>query len=122
VVATSAVTVQLDLFGEADQAEQAASKDAQVRADWTARFERADWIAPYDTAGGTPKGTVLSGWRCPDPDCAEVEVNSFVLSINHGFDPDVPGWEPFDGRCAKLRRLEAQRQHEDKTAATEGQQ
>jgi hypothetical protein len=102
------VSVQLDLFGKVEQAD----KHAQARADWAAHFERADWVAPYDTAGGTPKGTVLNGWRCPDPDCGQIEPNAFVLSINHGWDPDVPGREPFDGRCSKLRLLEAQRQHD----------
>jgi hypothetical protein len=107
------VTVQLDLFGEVEEAERArelaASERVNARAAWQARFERADWIAPYDTATGTPKGARVPGWRCPDPECGEIEPGptGFVLSINHGFDPDVPGREPYDGRCRKVRRRHA---------------
>ena len=56
-----------------------------------------------------PKGTRVPGWRCPDPECGQVEPSGFSLSINHGWDPDTPGWEPWDGRCRKLKLLAAQR-------------
>jgi len=101
----SAASVQLDLFGEVEQAQQEASERVNARAAWQARFGRADWIAPWDTADGRPKGSVTRGWRCPDPDCGEIEPNDFLLSITHGFDPNVPGHRPLDGRCAKLRML-----------------
>lgn len=97
--------VQLDLFGEVEQAEREASKRERTRAAWLARFERADWIAPWDTAGGMKKGDSKPGWRCPDPGCGEVEPNEYWLLINHGWDPHQPGHEPFDGRCHKLRLL-----------------
>lgn len=63
---------QLDLFGEVEQAEQDAIDRDQARAVWRARFEQADWIAPYHTQGGTPEGGRVPGWRCPDPECGEV--------------------------------------------------
>ena len=88
----------LDLFDTAERA-------GRALAEWRARFERAAWIAPYPTAGGTPAGGQVPGWRCPDPECGEIEPGptGFLLMINHGFDPDVPGHEPFDGRCWKVR-------------------
>lgn len=110
-----------DLFGEydrhqarlavqqaaADAAESARRAEAEARlaarAEWEARFERADWIAPWDCADGTPKGAVTSGWRCPDPECGRIEPNSYLLSINHGFDPGVPGLAPRDGMCTRRR-------------------
>ena len=103
---------QLDLFGVVEQAEREASQRQDARAAWRARFERADWIAPYDTAGGTPKGGRVPGWRCPDPECGEVEPGptGFLLALNHGFDPDVPGHEPWDGRCYKVKLLARHRE------------
>jgi hypothetical protein len=96
--------MQLDLFGEVEQAEREAAGRGEARAAWEARFEHADWIAPYDTSGGTPKGGRVPGWRCPDPECGEIEPGptGFLLSLNHGFDPDVPGREPWHGRCYKV--------------------
>lgn len=80
---------------------------AAERAAWQAGFERTEWVAPYDCGLG-PAGTVVLGWRCPDPECAQVEVNACLLSMNHGWDPDVPGHEPYDGHCHRLRLLAAQ--------------
>lgn len=91
-------TAQLDLFDDRERA----------LLEWQARFERAWWIAPYDTQGGTPKGGRILGWRCPDPDCGQVEPNAYLLSINHGFDPTVPGHQRYDGRCARLALLRCQ--------------
>jgi hypothetical protein len=62
--------VQLGLFGEVD-------KRLDAAAEWLARFERADWIAPWDTATGPRPGdpplkkgecSPVPGWRCPDPE------------------------------------------------------
>lgn len=119
---------QLDLFGQVEAAEREASQrreqaqreaaGCRAAADaWRARFERADWIAPYDTAGGMLKGERKPGWRCPDPDCGEIEPNSFLLSINHGFDPDVPGRQPWNGRCTRLKLLAA---HAEYAASGDG--
>lgn len=93
--------VQLDLFGdvEADLAKSHALEAS--RAHWQAGFERADWVAPYDCGDG-PKGTVVRGWRCHDPECGEVVVNAFVLELNHGFDPTIPGHQPYHGRCQAI--------------------
>lgn len=108
--------VQLDLFGEVEKAEREAEERRRARAAWEARFERADWIAPHDTAAGPRPGdpplkkgerSPVPGWRCPDPECGEVEPNAYHLGIGHGFDPNVPGWQPWHGRCYKVwRRLD----------------
>ncbi|MGH3432825.1 MAG: hypothetical protein ACRDQB_08330 [Thermocrispum sp.] len=93
--------VQLDLFGDIEQQLDRESVLAAARAEWQAGFERADWVAPYDCGHG-PEGTVVAGWRCPDPECGEVADNAYTLARNHGFDPDVPGLQPYYGRCQKL--------------------
>jgi hypothetical protein len=70
--------LELDLFG----------KQAEL-AEWLARFERADWVAPHDTQGGMKKGDRQpGGWVCPS--CGQVEPNQFLLGTNHGWDPDRP--------------------------------
>lgn len=104
--------IQLDLFGEVEKAEQDARDREQERADWLARFERADWIAPWDTAGGMKKGESALGWRCPDPECRDIELSSYLLVIEHGWDPYEPGHEPFDGRCHRLRLLRSHAEHD----------
>lgn len=110
--------VQLDLFGEVEQAEQAARDRDQARTEWLARFERADWVAPWDTAGGMKKGESLLGWRCPDPECSQVEVNEYHLMIEHGWDVHTPGSAPFDGRCHRLRLLASHAHADAKRQAT----
>jgi len=99
--------VQLDLFGEVEARErEAAAKAAEKAAEkaaWHAQFERASWVAPWDTAGGIKKGETVLGYRCPDPDCGQVEINAHILNLNHGFDPNLPGRAPYDGRCRRLR-------------------
>jgi hypothetical protein len=111
--------VQLDLFGEVEKAEQDARDRAQAAAAWAARFERADWIAPWDTAGGMKKGDRVLGWRCPDPDCGQIEPNATLLANDHGWDPRMPGQEPFDGRCHRLRLLAAHRAYDASQQGTE---
>lgn len=98
-----AQTVQLDLFGEVEQGIRDAEARVRRRAEWKAGFERADWIAPYDTADGKPAGTVYKGYRCPDPACGKIEPSGFILALNHGFDPDIPDHQPLDGRCRLMR-------------------
>jgi hypothetical protein len=108
--------LQLDLFGEAEQVEAAAADLVQARADWVARFERAVWIAPWNTAGGMKAGDL--GWKCPD--CGAVEPNEFLLGNNHGWHVDQPGWIPYaqnyDGRCTRLRLLDAHRVYDERRA------
>lgn len=117
-----ASAVQLDLFGEVEAGEQA-------RAEWLARFERADWIAPWDTATGPRPGdpplkkgerSPVPGWRCPDPECGVVEPNTCLLMINHGWNPDVPGDGPFDGRCHSVRLRRNQAEHAAREAVAHG--
>jgi hypothetical protein len=103
---------QLDLFGDVERAEAERDRKAEQRRAWYASFERADWIAPYDCQDGTKAGEAISGWRCPDPDCGEVEPSAFSLSINHGFDPTVPGRQTWDGRCIKLQLLANQARYD----------
>jgi hypothetical protein len=98
--------LQLDLFGEVEAEEAAAVRKLEERAAWQARFERADWVAPWDTGSGMKKGESCSGWRCPDPACGEVEPNEYLLSINHGFDPSVPGHAPYNGNCMRFLRAQ----------------
>jgi hypothetical protein len=100
------VTAQLDLFDEQQLALLA----------WQAKFERADWIAPYDCHAAR-KGEAVRGWRCPDPECGQVEVNAYILSINHGFDPENPGRQRFDGRCARLALRRCHAEAADERAA-----
>jgi hypothetical protein len=106
--------VQLDLFGEVE-------RRLDARAAWLARFERADWIAPHDTAAGPRSGdpplkkgecSPVPGWRCPDPECGEVEPNAYHLMIGHGWNPHLPGDGPFDGRCHKVRHRRARAEQE----------
>ncbi|WP_213573299.1 hypothetical protein [Rhodococcus sp. USK13] len=87
-------TEQLDLFDERDYDAEAAAKGA-----WRDRMVPADWVAPYDCGYG-PAGTVVSGWRCPA--CGKVEPNGYILLINHGIDPHIPGDEGFLTECISM--------------------
>lgn len=113
---------QYDLFGEDEEAERAAAErktaSQSARAEWEARFERADWVAPWDTADGRPKGTVELGWVCPA--CKTVEPNEFLLGNNHGYHPDEPGWVPYRGEfgvtCTKLELQKNHRIYDERMA------
>lgn len=107
--------VQLDLFGDVERALRADDEAARARAEWAARFERAPWIAPWDTADGMKKGESKLGWRCPC--CGDIEPNDALLLINHGLsdhEPQPPWW---DGRCGRQNLREAHaaydREHAD---------
>jgi hypothetical protein len=63
------------------------------------------------------KGDSKPGWRCPDPECGEVEPNKHWLLSDHGWNVDVPGQQPFDGRCHRLRLLRAHAEADAKAAA-----
>lgn len=83
---------------QGDLFEAARREDAER---WRARFQRADLVVPYRDAAGHPPGAVWHGWVCPD--CGQVEANEFLLGNNHGWHPDVPGWQPpWPGRCVRL--------------------
>lgn len=124
--------VQLDLFGEVEQAlieaERPRGRPRAVqqepaegtRAQWEALVRYwpdgtpVTWTAPWDCAGGTPKGTVLPGYRCPL--CGQVEVNEYLLENNHGVGladwslraQDTSGcWEPRT-HCTRLDLLDRQ--------------
>lgn len=81
------VAGQLDLFARPVE-DVESERDA-----WSARFARAEWVAPWDCSGGLRKGQSVLGWVCPG--CGQVEVNEFLLNNNHGYDPQVPGRVPF---------------------------
>ena len=62
--------------------------------------EHADWIAPYDCADGTKKGSVRPGWRCPA--CGVVEPNKFLLQNNHWVDADNPNETRWHYECCAM--------------------
>ena len=103
-----AVGVQLDLFGELEAAEEERARRLLARSEWSARFTRVTFAAPYDTAGHR-EGDLVEGIVCPA--CGGVEWNGYLLSINHGYDPDLPGDVPgswagkrFGQYCHRMRR------------------
>ncbi|OZC80580.1 hypothetical protein CH274_15530 [Rhodococcus sp. 06-418-5] len=73
--------------------EEVEAKEREL-AEWRKNFERADWVAPYETASGLKKGDVVLGWRCPA--CWDIEPNEFLLELNHCLSPNRIG------RAAKL--------------------
>lgn len=92
---------QLDLF--------ATETPATEREAWAARFDRAPWVAPWDTSGGMKKGESVLGWVCPS--CGVLEVNGYVLNVNHGYDPQIPGRQPWQGwgtSCTRMTLLASQ--------------
>lgn len=102
--------LQLDLWGETARAEQDAADKAAAAAAWEARFERADWVAPYDTAGGMKAGDSQPGWRCPA--CGQIEPNEFLLGNNHGYHLYDPGHVPYGAEFgATCFKLELQKNH-----------
>lgn len=70
---------------------------------WHQTVQPATWAAPHDTAGGMKAGDTCPGWRCPA--CGQVEPNAFLLTLNHGWGPDRPGVQPYDGGCDRLHLL-----------------
>lgn len=103
-----AQAVQLDMFADLEAATQAAAPNP--RAEWRTRFERAPWVAPYDTSS-LKAGESVSGWVCPA--CRKVEVNEFLLNLNHSYDPSIPGRmagvvEEFGQTCTRLQLLASQ--------------
>jgi hypothetical protein len=100
--------VQLDLFGALEAAEEARARALVARSEWSARFTRVTFESPYDTVGAR-EGDLVEGIVCPA--CGGVEWNGYLLSINHGYDPDrpddVPGsWagKRFGQYCHRMRR------------------
>jgi hypothetical protein len=95
---------------------------ALARAEWRARFERADWVAPWDTASGMKTGDRKpGGWVCPG--CGDIEPNEFLLGTNHGYHPDQPGssyryaggpW--FGETCVKLELQAAHKIYNERRA------
>ena len=119
--------VQFELFTDEDlglapkpsgrvsqRAGEQAAREAEL-AEWVARFERADWVAPY--ADGTKKGTVEPGWKCPA--CGTVEPNEFLLGNNHGYrlyDTHVPYRAEFGATCFKLELEKNHRIYDERMA------
>ncbi len=85
--ASGGVGVQLDLFGqvqaglEAAAARQAVATEVERRARFHDDGTPVTWTAPYDCAAAR-KGQTVEGWRCWL--CGQVEVNAYVLGLNHG--------------------------------------
>lgn len=89
---------------EVEAPEAPVEQPATDREVWAARFDRAEWVAPFDTSGGMKAGESVLGWVCPS--CAKVEVNEYLLDVNHGYDPSIPGRAPFEGwgsPCSSMR-------------------
>ncbi len=119
--------VQLDLFGEVEraltraeraaaEAAAAADADADLRAEWERAVRQHPdgtpvvWVAPWDCADGTPKGTEQPGWRCPH--CARIEANEYHLGASHCMDWDDWSRRARAGRprshCSSLDLLDIQ--------------
>jgi hypothetical protein len=99
-------TLQLDLFGEVEAAEDTREQELA----WLARFERVPAVPLVERKGelvGENRFN-LTGWLCPDPDCGCVELKTEHLVSIHGFDPLTPGRAPSDGRCEMVARIWAQ--------------
>jgi hypothetical protein len=101
--------VQLDLFGEVIAHEEHLADTAARRTADRARYERRDFTAAYDTAGGTKKGDVVHGWVCPT--CGGIEWSEYTLSLNHGYEPGrfetFPGYwtgDPWGTWCHRTIR------------------
>ncbi len=94
-------TLQLDLFGEVEAAENTREQELA----WLGRFARPPMVALVERQGELV-GEHWSdhGWQCPDPDCLGVEIKAEHLVSIHGFDPFTPGHAPSDGRCAAVSR------------------
>lgn len=77
--------------------------------EWAARFTRAPWQPRH--AAHDPACAGRIGWQCPG--CGQVELNEFLLNLNHGYDPTVPGHmagaiETFGQSCTRLMLLASQ--------------
>ncbi|MFI5736202.1 hypothetical protein ACIA49_39170 [Kribbella sp. NPDC051587] len=93
-------TLQLDLFGEVEAAENTREHELA----WLARFQRVPAVLMVER-----KGEIVgenrwnqTAWLCPDPDCGRVETRTELLISIHGFDPFTPGHAPSDGRCVNV--------------------
>ena len=99
-----AAALQLDLL--AAVAEEVARP---AREEWMARFERAPWTPLH--AAHDPALTGQIGWKCPG--CGQVELNEYLLDLNHGYDPTIVGRmagaiENFGKRCTRQILLASQ--------------
>jgi hypothetical protein len=80
-------SIQLDLFGQTE-AELARGVEAErVRLEFESRSRylldgsAVMWTAPYDSPAAR-RGKSVPGWRCWL--CGRIEVNDYVLGLNHG--------------------------------------
>jgi hypothetical protein len=95
-------TLQLDLFGEVEAAENTREQELA----WLARFQRVPAVLLVERMGETvgEDRWGQTAWLCPDPDCGGIELKTEHLISIHGFDPFTPGHAPSDGRCAAVSR------------------
>jgi hypothetical protein len=101
--------VQLDLSGEVEKAEQDARDCNQSAATWAARFRPGRLDRPWDTAGGTKKGDRVPGLALPRPTLQPDRAELHLAGQRPRLAPRMPGQEPFNGRCRRLRLLAAHR-------------
>jgi hypothetical protein len=95
--------VQLDLFGEVE-ARTEARQELERRARTMPDGSPVVWVAPYDCPAAK-KGEAIPGWRCWL--CGQIEVNEFVLNLNHGLTsvyPETLDWT----ECSRQRLLASQ--------------
>jgi hypothetical protein len=115
---------QYDLFGEDEAAEQAAAErktaEQSARAEWQARFERAEMVimvGPMTATHGPQIPRTALGWKCPA--CGDV-TSEFLLGNNHGYHPDQPGRVPyraeFGATCIKLEMQKNHRIYDERMA------
>jgi len=120
---------QYDLFGEDEAAERAAAEretaGQSARAEWEARFERAEMVimvGPMTATHGPQIPRTALGWKCPA--CGDV-TSEFLLGTNHGYHLHSPGHVPyiagssgegFGETCTKLEMQKNQRIYDERMA------
>jgi hypothetical protein len=93
---------------------------AQELADWQARFtplETGPYCPVRDLADGRRREDVVYPgevwWHCPG--CGELVQTAFMMRLNHGWDPERPGWEPWSG-CTSLELRKAHALYDSRRA------
>jgi hypothetical protein len=87
-------TIQPDLFGEYDAAQENAAAREALKPRWRAWLQAEPMPVPWDTQGGAVKGEVSTDWwRCPG--CGAVDFGAYTFWLSHGLHPDHVGDVPW---------------------------